>query len=64
MTGDAATFKFFGSLPGTWAFAAQRSDGVTIAALFNQRTDPSGLSYDPIEDMLNAAAKGVKQWPK
>jgi CubicO group peptidase (beta-lactamase class C family) len=62
--GDTASFKFFGSLPGTWAFVRQGPDGVTIAALFNQRTDPSGLSYDPIEDVLNAAAKGVKQWPK
>lgn len=62
--GDAASFKHFGSLPGTWAFVRQRDDGVTIAALFNQRTDPSGLSYNPIENVLNAAAKGVKQWPK
>jgi N-acyl-D-amino-acid deacylase len=62
--GEVASFKFFGSLPGTWAFAAQRADGVTIAALFNQRTDPSGLSYDPIEEMLNAAAKRIKLWPK
>ena len=38
--------------------------GVCIAALFNQRADPSGLSYDPIEDSLNAAAKGIQQWPK
>lgn len=54
--GESKGFSFFGSLPGTWTMALQRADGVNIAALFNQRTDPSGLGYEPIRDVMNRAA--------
>ncbi|HYV37659.1 MAG TPA: serine hydrolase [Gemmataceae bacterium] len=62
--GESAAYSFFGSLPGTWTMVVQRKDGVNIAALFNQRTDPSGLAYEDIQKMLNKAADGVKGWPK
>jgi CubicO group peptidase (beta-lactamase class C family) len=58
--GESRTYSFFGSLPGTWSVVIQRADGVNIAALFNQRTDPSGLPYEAIRKMLNAAATNVK----
>ncbi|HEV3259408.1 MAG TPA: serine hydrolase domain-containing protein [Gemmataceae bacterium] len=54
--GNGETWTFFGSLPGTHAMVMQRPDGVNVAALFNQRTDPSGLDYDKIEDMMGQAA--------
>jgi CubicO group peptidase (beta-lactamase class C family) len=61
--GESATYTFFGSLPGTWTVVMQREDGVNIAALFNQRTDPSGLPYEAIEKILNKAADGIHTWP-
>jgi N-acyl-D-amino-acid deacylase len=63
-SGESRTYSFFGSLPGTWSVVIQRADGVNIAALFNQRTDSSGLSYEAIRKMLNgAAAKGSEPRP-
>jgi CubicO group peptidase (beta-lactamase class C family) len=61
--GQSATYNFFGSLPGTWTVIMQRPGGLSIAALFNQRTDPSGLSYDKIENVLDVASNSVKNWP-
>ena len=55
----AAAHAFFGSLPGTWTVAIQREDGFNIAALFNQRSDPSGLPYEDIRTLLNRAAEEV-----
>jgi WD40 repeat protein/CubicO group peptidase (beta-lactamase class C family) len=53
----------FGSLPGTFTMALVRPDGVGIVVLFNQRTDPSGLDYDAIEEVMNRAAGEVKSRP-
>ncbi|HKI36973.1 MAG TPA: serine hydrolase [Gemmataceae bacterium] len=53
----------FGSLPGTFTMALKRPDGVGIVVLFNQRTDPSGLDYFKIEEVMNRAADAVKRWP-
>ena len=55
-TGWGQTLYFFGSLPGTYTLARQRSDGVNYVVLFNQRTDPSGLAYDEIRGDLDLAA--------
>ncbi|OGW26348.1 MAG: hypothetical protein A2X56_07210 [Nitrospirae bacterium GWC2_57_13] len=57
-------YWFFGSMPGTFTFVYQRPDGVNIAALFNQRTDASGLPYDAIKDVLDAAADSIGTWPE
>jgi Tol biopolymer transport system component len=56
-------YWFYGSLPGTFSFAYQRLDGVNIVALFNQRTDSSGLPYDNIKDVMDEAVASVVQWP-
>ncbi len=61
--GGNHSFSFFGSLPGTWTVAIQRPDGLSIAAFFNQRTDPSGLKYEAISDVLNKTADSIQQWP-
>ncbi len=52
--GKPATTVMFGSLPGTWTVALLRGDGVSIVALFNRRTDPSGLDYAKIREILSA----------
>src|SRR5437763_1112994 len=59
----AGRWVVFGSLPGTFAMLLWRDDGVSVAAICNQRTDPSGLSYDAIKDVLNKATDGIKKWP-
>ncbi len=43
--------------------ARQRTDGVNIVALFNQRTDPSGATYDMIKELLDNAVNSVTTWP-
>jgi N-acyl-D-amino-acid deacylase len=62
-TSGADPGAFFGSLPGTFTVMARRPDGVLIAALFNQRADPSGLDYFLILNELNKAIDAIKQWP-
>jgi CubicO group peptidase (beta-lactamase class C family) len=62
MTNDR-DYWFFGSLPGTHTLARQRSDGVNIVALFNQRADSSGLDYDIIKQLLDDATDSVAVWP-
>lgn len=53
-----------GSLPGTQALLVKRwQDTLTWCVLFNQRDDPSGLSYKAIDGLLHRAANQVKQWP-
>jgi CubicO group peptidase (beta-lactamase class C family) len=61
---ETAGFCFFGILPGTFAMALERPDGVNIAVLFNQRRDLSGLKYEDIEKVINRTVDGVKRWPK
>ncbi|MCI0641832.1 MAG: beta-lactamase family protein [Gemmataceae bacterium] len=58
--GQKATFAFFGSLPGTHSMVLQRADGLSLAVLFNQRTDPSGLDYFEIREYLEKAAAQIK----
>jgi CubicO group peptidase (beta-lactamase class C family) len=62
-SGNGQNWTFFGALDGTWTMARQRADGVNIVALFNQRSDPSGLAYDTIQSMLDAAADSITVWP-
>ena len=54
--GTQASFIFFGSLDGTFTLMRQRTDGSNFVALFNQRTDPSGLVYDDIRATLDGVA--------
>jgi N-acyl-D-amino-acid deacylase len=62
--GDKLQYVFFGSLPGTHTMLLQRPDGVVIAALFNQRADPSRRDYNKINEMMMHAADGIKKWPE
>jgi CubicO group peptidase (beta-lactamase class C family) len=57
--GTSGSFTFYGSLDGTFTMTRQRADGVNIVALFNQRTDPSGLSYEEIQLILDGVADRV-----
>jgi CubicO group peptidase (beta-lactamase class C family) len=52
-----------GSLDGTYALMVRRWDGIDWMVLFNQRADPSGLSYEVIDDALHSAADAVTNWP-
>lgn len=61
--GETGSHVFFGSLPGTFTMALQTPHGVNVAALFNQRTDPSGKDYFAIRDVLRKAAESVTTWP-
>ncbi|MGL4555230.1 MAG: serine hydrolase [Gemmataceae bacterium] len=61
--GTGLTLTAFGSLPGTWAMARQRPDGVDLVALFNQRSAPAGLKPEAIRELLDAAADSIEGWP-
>ena len=43
----------------THTMVRQRSDGVNLAVLFNQRRDPSGHDYFVIREQLDAVADAV-----
>ncbi|HVJ81048.1 MAG TPA: serine hydrolase, partial [Planctomycetia bacterium] len=53
--GRELTLHFNGSLPGTWAWVGQLPGGISYAALFNRREDPTGLEYSSIRKSLDAA---------
>ncbi|WP_248959351.1 serine hydrolase domain-containing protein [Sphaerisporangium perillae] len=52
-----------GSLPGTSTLMVRRYDGLSWVVLFDQRDDPSGLTYGDIDPQLHKAADAVKTWP-
>ncbi|WP_283135246.1 serine hydrolase domain-containing protein [Rhizohabitans arisaemae] len=52
-----------GALDGTFTLLVRRWDGLTWAALFNQRDDPSGLDYGAVDNELHLAANAVTSWP-
>lgn len=52
-----------GSLPGTFALAVRRWDGLAWVALFNQRSDDPRLPNDQIDPALHRAAAAVCRWP-
>ncbi|CAL9337768.1 Penicillin-binding protein 4* [Nocardiopsis dassonvillei] len=52
----------FGSMPGTYTFLA-RSNGYTIAALFNRRGEGDGLNWGEIDPELWSAVNAVRTWP-
>jgi len=57
----AGDFYFFGSLPGTYALARQRPDGVNITVLMNQRAEDD--SYSIIKAIMDSAADSIITWP-
>jgi CubicO group peptidase (beta-lactamase class C family) len=52
-----------GSLPGTYSLLVRTYSGMSWAVVFNQRDDPSGLSYDAIDPLMWTAAQAVTSWP-
>jgi CubicO group peptidase (beta-lactamase class C family) len=52
-----------GSLPGTYSLLVRTYNGMSWAVVFNQRDDPSGLSYDDIDPLLWTASRAVTSWP-
>lgn len=53
-----------GSLPGTFSLLVNRWSGdLSWCVLFNQRDDPSKLSYAEIDRLLHHAANAVEKWP-
>ncbi|PSK96331.1 CubicO group peptidase (beta-lactamase class C family) [Murinocardiopsis flavida] len=52
-----------GSLPGTSTLLVRTSQNMSWAVLFNQRDDPSGLSYTSIDGAMWDAVRGVGSWP-
>ncbi len=53
-----------GSLPGTFTLLVRRADGVTWAALFNQRSLDKKLPDDAIDAALHRAVDSVQEWPR
>ncbi|MCC2672340.1 MAG: D-aminoacylase, partial [Armatimonadetes bacterium] len=57
-----ANYWHGGSLPGTNTLLVRRWDGLSWAALFNQRAE-GGPNDGEIDPALHRAAADVKQWP-
>ena len=55
-----ANYWHDGSLPGTATLLVRRWDGLSWAALFNQRSDSDGA----IDPALHRAAAAVAEWPE
>jgi N-acyl-D-amino-acid deacylase len=53
-----------GSLPGTCTLLVRRADGLSWAALFNQRSEDAKLPDGEIDRALHRAAAAVQEWPK
>jgi N-acyl-D-amino-acid deacylase len=58
-----ANYWHTGSLPGTFTLLVRRHDGLSWAALFNQRSDDSKLPDGAIDGALHRAADAVAEWP-
>ncbi len=58
-----ANYWHNGSLPGTSTLLVRRADGLSWAALFNQRSEDKTLSDGAIDSALHRAAAAVAEWP-
>jgi N-acyl-D-amino-acid deacylase len=58
-----ANYWHSGSLPGTYTMLVRRWDGLSWAALFNQRSKDRKLDSE-LDPALHRAADAVKDWPK
>jgi N-acyl-D-amino-acid deacylase len=59
-----ANYWHNGSLPGTNALLMRLANGLSIAALFNLRSEDKKLPDDKIDPALHRAAAAVTQWPE
>ena len=62
-TSGRANYWHGGSLPGTFTLLVRRSDGLSWAVLFNQRSSDRQLPDSAIDGALHRAADAVKAWP-
>jgi N-acyl-D-amino-acid deacylase len=60
---DRANYWHNGSLPGTATLLVRREDGLSWAALFNQRSEDKSLPDGDIDPALHRAADSVGDWP-
>ena len=58
-----ANYWHLGSLPGTFSLLVRRWDGLSWAALFNQRSEDEKLPDSAIDSALHRAADAVTRWP-
>ena len=58
-----ASYWHSGSLPGTSTLLVRRWDGLSWAALFNQRSEDKKLPDSAIDPALHRAANSVTEWP-
>lgn len=58
-----ANYWHTGSLPGTATLLVRRWDGLSWAALFNQRSEDKNLPDGAIDPALHRAADSVGDWP-
>ena len=59
----AANYWHDGSLPGTATLLVRRWDGLSWAALFNQRSEDPALPDGAIDGALHRAADATGEWP-
>ena len=59
-----ANYWHNGSLPGTSTLLVRRSDGLSWAAVFNQRSEDKTLPDGAIDAALHRAANRVGAWPE
>ena len=52
-----------GGLSGTSTLLIRLVGGIDYAVLFDQSDDPSGLSYDDIDDALHTVIDPIQHWP-
>jgi N-acyl-D-amino-acid deacylase len=62
-SGEFQEWVHFGSLPGTFAMALQRKDGVNVVILMNQRSDGPLADNEKIMPVVNEALDQIKEWP-
>lgn len=58
-----ANYWHSGSLPGTSTLLVRRSDGLSWAVLFNQRSEDKNLPDNAIDPAMHRAADAVSEWP-
>jgi N-acyl-D-amino-acid deacylase len=58
-----ANYWHTGSLPGTYTLLVRRSDGLSWAVLFNQRTEDEKLPDSVLDPAMHRAADAVAEWP-
>lgn len=58
-----ANYWHTGSIPGTFSVLVRRADGISWAAVFNQRSTNTALPDTAIDPLMNAAIHKITRWP-